>query len=55
MRRGVSVMDVGTLGKFLIAGPDATEFLERLYPCRVADLDRRPLSATRCSSTSTAS
>jgi sarcosine oxidase subunit alpha len=39
VRRGVSVMDVGTLGKFLIAGADATEFLERLYPCRVADLD----------------
>ena len=25
-------MDVGTLGKFLVAGPDATELLERLYP-----------------------
>jgi sarcosine oxidase subunit alpha len=38
VRRGVSVMDVGTLGKFLIAGADATEFLERLYPCKVGDL-----------------
>ncbi|HLJ68429.1 MAG TPA: 2Fe-2S iron-sulfur cluster-binding protein [Chloroflexota bacterium] len=38
VRRGVSVMDVGTLGKFLVAGPDATEFLERLYPCRVSNL-----------------
>jgi sarcosine oxidase subunit alpha len=38
VRRGVSVMDVGTLGKFLVAGPDATAFLERLYPCRVTDL-----------------
>ena len=28
-------MDVGTLGKFLIAGADATEFLERLYPSHV--------------------
>lgn len=37
-RRNVSVMDVGTLGKFLIAGRDATGFLERLYPCRVAGL-----------------
>jgi sarcosine oxidase subunit alpha len=38
VRRGVSVMDVGTLGKFLVAGPDATEFLDRLYPCRIRDL-----------------
>jgi sarcosine oxidase subunit alpha len=38
VRRGVSVMDVGTLGKFLIAGPDATDFLERLYPCRIRNL-----------------
>ncbi|MGH9174409.1 MAG: aminomethyltransferase family protein, partial [Vicinamibacterales bacterium] len=38
VRRGVSIMDVGTLGKFLIGGADATAFLERLYPCRVADL-----------------
>lgn len=38
VRRGVSVMDVGTLGKFLIAGRDATPFLELLYPCRIADL-----------------
>lgn len=38
VRRAVSVMDVGTLGKFLVAGPDALEFLERLYPCRVGDL-----------------
>ena len=38
VRRGVSVMDVGTLGKFLIAGPDATDFLDRLYPCRIRDL-----------------
>lgn len=38
VRNGVSIMDVGTLGKFLIAGPDATEFLERIYPCHVGDL-----------------
>ncbi len=38
VRGGVSVMDVGTLGKSLIAGPDATRFLERLYPCQVGDL-----------------
>jgi sarcosine oxidase subunit alpha len=38
VRRGVSVMDVGTLGKFLIGGPDATAFLEQLYPCKIGDL-----------------
>jgi sarcosine oxidase subunit alpha len=38
VRRGVSVTDVGTLGKFMVAGPDALEFLERLYPCRIGDL-----------------
>lgn len=38
VRRAVSVMDVGTLGKFLVAGPDAASFLERLFPCRVSDL-----------------
>ena len=39
VRRDVGMMDVGTLGKFLIAGPDVSEFLERLYPCRIDDLD----------------
>lgn len=39
VRKAVSVMDVGTLGKFLVAGRDATEFLERLYPCNVRDLE----------------
>jgi len=34
----VSVMDVGTLGKFWICGPDAAEFLDRLYPTRIAGL-----------------
>ena len=38
VRQAVSIGDVGTLGKFIVAGPDATEFLERLYPCRVGDL-----------------
>lgn len=35
VRRHVSIMDVGTLGKFRISGPDAAEFLERLYPMHV--------------------
>ncbi len=34
----VGVIDVSTLGKLLVAGPDAVEFLERLYPNRYADL-----------------
>ena len=39
VREGVGLIDVGTLGKFLLAGPDAVAFLERLYPMRVADLE----------------
>ena len=38
VRERVSIMDVGTLGKFLVRGPDALEFLEALYPCHVANL-----------------
>lgn len=38
VREAVSLGDVGTLGKMLVGGPDAAGFLERLYPCRVADL-----------------
>ena len=43
VRRDVGVMDVGTLGKFLVCGADATAFLERIYPCRVGDLEERRL------------
>jgi len=39
VRRDVSIMDVGTLGKYLVAGPEATEFLDRFYPCHIRDLD----------------
>ncbi len=39
VRTGVGLIDVGTLGKFLVGGPDVVEFLERLYPMRVADLE----------------
>jgi sarcosine oxidase subunit alpha len=39
VRERVGLIDVGTLGKFLVGGPDATEFLERIYPMRVADLE----------------
>src|SRR6185295_1738769 len=41
--RDVSIMDVGTLGKFVVAGRDATEFLERLYPCQVHDIKEERL------------
>jgi glycine cleavage system aminomethyltransferase T len=38
VRRGVSIGDVSTLGKFLVSGPDAEAFLELVYPTRVATL-----------------
>jgi sarcosine oxidase subunit alpha len=34
----VGVIDVSTLGKLLVSGPDAVAFLERLYPNRFGDL-----------------
>jgi sarcosine oxidase subunit alpha len=44
VRRGVSVMDVGTLGKFLVGGRDAHAFLDRIYPFK---LDRVQPGRTR--------
>ncbi len=38
VRQGVSLGDVGTLGKFIVSGPDVVEFLERLYPTHIADI-----------------
>ena len=38
VRHRVGVIDVSTLGKFRVKGPDAVELLERLYPNRFADL-----------------
>ncbi len=38
VRQAVSIGDVSTLGKMLVSGPDALEFLERLYPTKVATL-----------------
>ena len=38
VRERVSVMDIGTLGKFLIGGADAVELVDRVFPCRVRDL-----------------
>jgi sarcosine oxidase subunit alpha len=34
----LGVIDVSTLGKLLVEGPDAAEFLERLYPNRFGDM-----------------
>jgi sarcosine oxidase subunit alpha len=38
VHHSVGVIDVSTLGKLLVVGPDAGAFLERLYPNRFADL-----------------
>jgi sarcosine oxidase subunit alpha len=38
VREAVSLMDVSTLGKFLIGGADATTLLDRVYPCRIDNL-----------------
>jgi sarcosine oxidase subunit alpha len=38
VRRGVGLIDVGTLGKIEISGPDAAAFLERVYTGRFANL-----------------
>ena len=39
VRERVSLMDVGTLGKFTIVGADADELVERVFPCRIDDLE----------------
>jgi sarcosine oxidase subunit alpha len=39
VRERVGVMDVGTLGKFLIGGPDAPALVDRVFPCRVDSLE----------------
>lgn len=38
VREGVSLMDVSTLGKMILSGPGALEFLEKVYPTRVSTL-----------------
>jgi sarcosine oxidase subunit alpha len=38
VRERVGLIDVGTLGKFLVTGPDAVPFLERIYPNHVGDI-----------------
>ncbi len=44
VRNTVGMIDVGTLGKIEIAGPDAAKFLERVYTGRFANLN---VGATR--------
>jgi sarcosine oxidase subunit alpha len=38
VRERASVMDVGTLGKFLLAGRDAASLLEAVFPTRIGDI-----------------
>jgi sarcosine oxidase subunit alpha len=38
VRNGVGLIDVGTLGKIEVSGPDAAAFLERVYTARFANL-----------------
>jgi sarcosine oxidase subunit alpha len=38
VRRGVGLIDIGTLGKIEVSGPDAATFLERVYTSRFANL-----------------
>jgi sarcosine oxidase subunit alpha len=38
VHESLGVIDVSTLGKLLVEGPDAAEFLERLYPNRFGDM-----------------
>jgi len=38
VHESLGVIDVSTLGKIVVEGPDAPELLERLYPNRFADL-----------------
>jgi glycine cleavage system T protein len=38
VREAVSPGDVSTLGKFIVAGPQALDFLQRLYPTDVASI-----------------
>lgn len=38
VREAVSIGDVSTLGKMIVAGPDASSFLDRIYPVEVGNL-----------------
>jgi len=47
VHEGLGVIDVSTLGKILVEGPDAAALLERLYPNRFGDL-KTDAFATAC-------
>jgi sarcosine oxidase subunit alpha len=38
VHRNAGLIDVSTLGKLLVQGPDAGRFLDRMYPNRISDL-----------------
>jgi sarcosine oxidase, subunit alpha len=38
VRNRVGLIDVSSLGRFRVKGPQSVELLERLYPCRFSDL-----------------
>jgi sarcosine oxidase subunit alpha len=38
VREAVSIMDVSTLGKMIVSGPDALAFLEKIYPTQIATI-----------------
>ena len=38
VHESIGIIDVSTLGKILVKGPDAGAFLDRLYPNRFSDL-----------------
>jgi sarcosine oxidase subunit alpha len=38
VHESVGIIDVSTLGKLLVSGPDCAEFLERIYPNRFGDM-----------------
>ena len=38
MHEAAGLIDVSTLGKLIVRGPDAGEFLDRLYPNRFSNL-----------------
>ena len=49
VRRAVGLIDVGTLGKLEVRGPDAAEFLERLYAGHFSNVKQgRMTLALRC-------
>ena len=38
VREAVSIMDVSTLGKMIVTGPDALAFLEKIYPTKISTI-----------------